>query len=154
MRMCRAVVVPLLVAAAIAFGGSTASFSQIGVGISVSLAPPPLPIYEQPPIPGPGYIWTPGYWAWGSLRILLGTRHLGAPARGRRAVDARLLGLGRRWVYLSRRLLGPDSRFLRRNQLRFWLHRRRLRRRILVERLAILQSSGKQYQQYTNYECV
>ena len=27
--------------------------------------PPPLPVYEQPPPPGDGYIWTPGYWAWG-----------------------------------------------------------------------------------------
>jgi hypothetical protein len=26
--------------------------------------PPPLPVYDQPPIPGPGYVWTPGYWAW------------------------------------------------------------------------------------------
>jgi hypothetical protein len=26
--------------------------------------PPPLPAYDQPPIPGPGYIWTPGYWDW------------------------------------------------------------------------------------------
>jgi hypothetical protein len=23
-----------------------------------------LPIYDQPPVPGPDYIWTPGYWAW------------------------------------------------------------------------------------------
>jgi len=29
------------------------------------VAPPPLPIYAQPIIPGPGYIWIPGYWAWG-----------------------------------------------------------------------------------------
>jgi hypothetical protein len=28
--------------------------------------PPPLPDYDQPPAPGDGYIWTPGYWAWGS----------------------------------------------------------------------------------------
>ncbi len=28
--------------------------------------PPPLPDYTQPPPPGDGYIWTPGYWAWGS----------------------------------------------------------------------------------------
>jgi len=28
-------------------------------------APPPLPEYDQPPAPGPDYIWTPGYWAWG-----------------------------------------------------------------------------------------
>jgi hypothetical protein len=27
--------------------------------------PPELPVYEQPPIPGPGYIWTPGYWGGG-----------------------------------------------------------------------------------------
>jgi hypothetical protein len=26
--------------------------------------PPPLPEYGQPPIPAPGYYWTPGYWAW------------------------------------------------------------------------------------------
>jgi|HubBroStandDraft_6_1064221.scaffolds.fasta_scaffold110494_4 hypothetical protein len=28
-------------------------------------APPELPEYDQPPAPGPGYMWTPGYWAWG-----------------------------------------------------------------------------------------
>ncbi len=28
-------------------------------------APPPLPVYEQPYCPSPGYIWTPGYWAYG-----------------------------------------------------------------------------------------
>lgn len=32
--------------------------------VTVDQAPPPLPVYEQPPIPAPGYIWTPGYWAW------------------------------------------------------------------------------------------
>src|SRR5271157_3402 len=42
---------------------STASFAQIGVAIAIG--PPPLPIYEQPLCPGDGYIWTPGYWAWG-----------------------------------------------------------------------------------------
>ena len=34
------------------------------VSLSVSIAPPPLPLYAQPPIPGDGYLWTPGYWAW------------------------------------------------------------------------------------------
>jgi hypothetical protein len=42
---------------------SAASFGQIGVMITI--APPPLPIYEQPVCPGDGYLWTPGYWAWG-----------------------------------------------------------------------------------------
>jgi YXWGXW repeat-containing protein len=35
------------------------------VSISVNFGPPPLPVYEQPPCPAEGYIWTPGYWAWG-----------------------------------------------------------------------------------------
>ena len=41
------------------------SFSQISAVISISagFAPPELPIYEQPPCPIDGYIWTPGYWA-------------------------------------------------------------------------------------------
>jgi WXXGXW repeat (2 copies) len=42
-----------------------ASFGQIAVGISVHVAPPALPVYVQPPCPTPGYLWTPGYWAYG-----------------------------------------------------------------------------------------
>jgi hypothetical protein len=38
--------------------------AQASLYVSVGIAPPLLPIYEQPPIPGPGYIWTPGYWAY------------------------------------------------------------------------------------------
>ncbi len=30
----------------------------------ITVAPPELPVYEQPAIPEPGYIWTPGYWAY------------------------------------------------------------------------------------------
>jgi hypothetical protein len=51
----------LLATAAVLFLCS-ASFAQ--VGISVTIAPPVLPVYEQPVCPGDGYIWTPGYWAW------------------------------------------------------------------------------------------
>jgi len=36
-----------------------------GVFISVTVAPPVLPAYAQPPCPVDGYIWTPGYWAYG-----------------------------------------------------------------------------------------
>ncbi len=42
-----------------------ASLAQVSVGISVSFGPPPLPYYPQPYAPGPGYIWTPGYWGYG-----------------------------------------------------------------------------------------
>src|SRR5438034_482182 len=39
------------------------SFAQ--VDISVGFAPPVLPVYEQPPCPVEGYLWTPGYWGYG-----------------------------------------------------------------------------------------
>ncbi len=57
--------IPLLFAA-FAFGFvAPPAKAQIDVGVSVTVAPPPLPLYAQPVIPGPGYLWTPGYWAWG-----------------------------------------------------------------------------------------
>ena len=42
-----------------------ASFAQISVGVSIRVGPPALPVYTQPICPGDGYIWTPGYWAYG-----------------------------------------------------------------------------------------
>ena len=38
--------------------------ANAGVVVSVNIAPPPLPVYAQPPIPAAGYLWTPGYWRW------------------------------------------------------------------------------------------
>ncbi|MDB5967646.1 MAG: putative rane protein [Hydrocarboniphaga sp.] len=32
--------------------------------VSVNIAPPALPVYEQPDCPGDGYLWMPGYWAY------------------------------------------------------------------------------------------
>ena len=43
---------------------SVPSSAEIGIGISVRVAPPAIPVYTQPVCPGPGYLWTPGYWAW------------------------------------------------------------------------------------------
>src|SRR5271154_4758282 len=40
--------------------------AQIAVGVSIRIGPPVLPVYAQPVCPGVGYIWTPGYWAYGS----------------------------------------------------------------------------------------
>jgi hypothetical protein len=39
--------------------------SFAGVFLSVTIAPPVLPVYTQPVCPGNGYMWTPGYWAYG-----------------------------------------------------------------------------------------
>ena len=44
---------------------SSLSSAQISVGLSVHIGPPALPVYAQPVCPAPGYIWTPGYWAYG-----------------------------------------------------------------------------------------
>lgn len=43
---------------------ATPAAAQVSLNISVNFAPPALPVYHQPPIPGPDYIWAPGYWAW------------------------------------------------------------------------------------------
>ena len=43
---------------------STASHAGFFVGVSVGIAPPPLPVYVQPICPGPDLLWTPGYWAY------------------------------------------------------------------------------------------
>lgn len=44
---------------------SAVSYAQAwSVGISVGFPPPPLPVYVQPPCPGDGYLWTPGYWGY------------------------------------------------------------------------------------------
>jgi len=36
-----------------------------GVFVNITIAPPVLPVYTQPICPGDGYLWTPGYWAYG-----------------------------------------------------------------------------------------
>ncbi len=39
---------------------------QRNPAMTVDSAPPPFPVdaYDQPPCPGDGYEWTPGYWGW------------------------------------------------------------------------------------------
>jgi hypothetical protein len=39
--------------------------SFAGVLITVNIAPPVLPVYEQPLCPQEGWMWVPGYWAYG-----------------------------------------------------------------------------------------
>jgi hypothetical protein len=34
------------------------------VSVQIAIAPPIMPVYEQPACPIDGYIWTPGYWAY------------------------------------------------------------------------------------------
>ena len=46
------------------FAFVTPAHAQVDIVVTASIAPPVLPVYSQPPIPGPGYVWIPGYWAW------------------------------------------------------------------------------------------
>ncbi len=59
-RMMRSI--RFLLMALVMFGVPAAALAQVSV--SVNIAPPELPVYDQPICPGDGYIWTPGYWAW------------------------------------------------------------------------------------------
>jgi WXXGXW repeat (2 copies) len=65
----RKIISKLLMAVALAVPMAALPTAQahaaVFVGVSVGFAPPALPVYVQPPIPSPGYIWTPGYWAYG-----------------------------------------------------------------------------------------
>lgn len=61
MRMVTAVRSLVLAAAAALIPAA----SYAGIFVSVGFgAPPPLPVYVQPELPAPGYIWTPGYWSY------------------------------------------------------------------------------------------
>ena len=57
-RLCSAI---LLIFALAPLVLPVASQAQI---ISITIAPPELPVYEQPAIPEAGYMWSPGYWAY------------------------------------------------------------------------------------------
>ena len=57
LRCSRLIVLALLLAA---LGG----LASAQVVVTVGFAPPPLPVYSQPPCPEAGYMWMPGYWAY------------------------------------------------------------------------------------------
>ena len=64
MRVIRtvALAVSLVICSLLAFSPARAQVEILGQRRDVE--PPPLPVYDQPPIPEPGYLWVPGYWAW------------------------------------------------------------------------------------------
>jgi hypothetical protein len=64
MRVCRYVLSAALIIPAIMVA-PTISSAQIAVSLNINIEPPELPVYDQAEIPGPGYLWTPGYWAYG-----------------------------------------------------------------------------------------
>ena len=91
------------------------SHAQVGVGVAINVAPPALPVYEQPPCPTEGFLWTPGYWAYGPDGLLLDSGCVGCASASRFPLDARLLGIRGRRLRLACGLLGTARRILRRN---------------------------------------
>jgi hypothetical protein len=64
MRKLLAPTIFALLFALLALPAPSSAQIAVGVGISVNVAPPVLPVYTQPPCPVEGYLWTPGYWGW------------------------------------------------------------------------------------------
>jgi hypothetical protein len=63
-RLVSLAAVSILLAACAAEVRVAAPVPPVAV-VEVRTAPPPLPVYVQPPCPVAGWMWTPGYWAWG-----------------------------------------------------------------------------------------
>jgi hypothetical protein len=111
MRYLRFVLCFLLLGMPVLFA-SSAAFAQ--VAISVTIAPPELPVYEQPICPG-GLHLDSRLLGLGRRRLLLGAWHVGAGAASRLLLDSPVLGLGRFCFYFPRRILGPGGGLLRWN---------------------------------------
>jgi len=62
-RVFKSTLVAAVIAGALLLWAPTAANARVFV--SVGIAPPLIPVYAQPIAPGYGYIWTPGYWAYG-----------------------------------------------------------------------------------------
>ncbi len=63
--MTRKLCFALVFLAAVTLALPSVSQAQVAVGVSIRIGPPALPVYSQPYCPDPGYIWVPGYWAYG-----------------------------------------------------------------------------------------
>jgi len=64
----------VLVAALMAATSGVPAIGQIGIVIG-RREPPPMRYERRPPMPGPGYAWVDGYWAW------RGNRYVWVPGR-------------------------------------------------------------------------
>jgi WXXGXW repeat (2 copies) len=90
--------IPWLLLALLILSIPAISFAQVGV--SITIGPPALPVYEQPLCPAQGYLWRPGYWAYdynnGDYNCVPGTWVM-APQVGFLWTQG-VLGLGQRHV--------------------------------------------------------
>src|SRR5258708_21405364 len=62
--------------------GPSYEYAEPQMEVRTTEPPPPLPDYEQPPCPEPGYLWTPGYWGYGGEGYFLVPGNWGLPPPG------------------------------------------------------------------------
>ena len=114
-------VMPLLLVLAL----PTLSMAQITIDVSVNTPPPELPVYDQPPIPGDGYVWTPGFWSWS----VDDQDYYWVPGTWVPAPQPDYLWTPGYWGFVGGAylwhggLLGTPCRLLRRRELWVWLRR-------------------------------
>jgi len=56
----------LSVPAPVVYAPAPSGTPEVSVVLTASEPPPPLPVYEQPPCPEEGFLWTPGNWQYAS----------------------------------------------------------------------------------------
>src|ERR1700730_15398756 len=132
------------------------SIAQVSVNISVGVPPPELPVYDQPPIPDDGYIWTPGYWAWsddiqdyywvpGTWVLAPEPDYLWTPGYWG-AEGAVFLWHSGYW--------GPHVGFYGGGNYGYGYGGHRLGRRLLAGWPPVLQPLCEQYQQHADHQCL
>ncbi len=63
-KLLAALVAAILAIATVPTAAADGDLAISAVSIATAVAPPPLPVYDQPPLPAAGFVWAPGYWAW------------------------------------------------------------------------------------------
>jgi hypothetical protein len=129
---------------------SVASFSDMAIpassfaqfGVSITIAPPALPVYTQPMVPAAGYLWTPGYWSYGDEGYFWVPGTWVEPPTVA-CSGLLVIGVGAATPSPGMKATGVQGRLLRWRQLRLRLRRRRLWRRILEQRSLLLQPLGE-----------
>ena len=68
--------------------------------VVVAQPPPPAQVEVAPPVPGPGYVWLPGYWNWnGAAYVWYPGRYEVRPAGATVWISAAWVARGGRWVF-------------------------------------------------------
>ena len=91
---------------ALIFAAPVTSFAQVAVSITV--APPAIPVYAQPLCPAEGFLWTPGLLGYGAVGYYW-VPACGSPRRGRACCGRPAIGHLRAALQMARGIVGCTS---------------------------------------------